>query len=382
MIRTCIPALLLLAACTARQTPQADRRPLVFVGTYTEDLGFVHGKATGIYTCRLDTATGALQVVDTTTGIANPSFLTLSPDKKHLYAVAENGGKPEAPYGSVVAYRIGEAGGLTKINEVPSYGVAPCHISVDAGGRYVLVANYVSGNVVSYGLRADGSLTDSLSTDRHPGATPWAHMIVPTPFGPNRALAVDKGDDQVFLYQLDQGRLRRTDSLHLPPGAGPRHFDFHPPSAEANATLGVVINENSSSVASIRFDAGGHNPRVLDSLSTLPDGFQGANTCADVHFHPNGRFVYGSNRGHNSIAIFSIDAVSGKLQRVGHEPTGGAAPRNFMITPDGQWLLAANQNSDNVVAFRIDARTGKLSPSGSVSHIPTPVCLKILTREQ
>ena len=374
MIRYSVPALLLLAACTAQQAPKPDQRPLLFVGTYTEDLGFVNGKAAGIYTCRFDTASGALTIVDTTTGIANPSFLAVSPDKKYLYAVAENGGKPEAPYGSVVAYSIDPAGALTKINEVPSYGAAPCHISVDATGRYVLVANYVTGNVVSYGLKADGSLTDSLSTDRHPGATPWAHMIIPTPFGPGRILAVDKGDDQVFLYQLDQGLLRRTDSLHLPPGAGPRHFDFHP----AEPTLGVVINENSSSLATVRFDAGGRNPRVLDSLSTLPAGFQGANTCADVHIHPNGRFVYGSNRGHNSIAIFAVDATSGKLTFIGHEPTQGAAPRNFLITPDGKWLLVANQNSDNVVAFQIDSQTGKLSPSGQVSPVPTPVCLKML----
>lgn len=366
-----LPALLLLTACTSQ--PKTDTRPIVFVGAYTEDLGFVQGKADGIYTCRLDTLTGALEITDTTTGIANPSFLTISPDKKYLYAVAENGGKPEEPYGSVVAYRIGTDGSLIKINEVPSYGVAPCHISTDAGGKYALIANYVTGNVVSYGLHPDGSLTDSLSSDKHPGTTPWAHMIIPSPAGPGRVLAVDKGDDQVFLYDMAGGKLRRVDSLHLSPGAGPRHFDFHP----TDPTLGFVINENSCSIASVRFDAGGLKPVVLDSLSTLPASFKGKNTCADIHVHPNGRFVYGSNRGHNSIAIFNVDAASGKLTLVGHESTQGALPRNFMITPDGKMLLAANQNSNNVVAFRIDPATGKLTPTGANSTVPTPVCLKI-----
>lgn len=368
------PALLLLltVSCTLNTPPAKDARPLVFVGTYTENLGFVDGKAAGIYTCLLDTTNGALTIIDTMTGIANPSFVTLSPDKKCLYAVAENGGKPEAPYGSVVAYSIGAHGKLTKLNEVPSYGVAPCHISTDASGKYLLVANYASGNVLSYGIRPDGSLSDSLSADTHPGATPWAHMIIPTPFGPNRVLAVDKGDDQVFLYQLEQGKLHRVDSLHLAPGAGPRHFAFHP----QERTLGFVIDENSSSIASVRFNADGLKPVILDSLSTLPAGFKGANSCADIHVHPNGRFVYGSNRGHNSIAIFSVDPATGKLSLVGHESTQGAFPRNFMITPDGKLLLVANQNSGNVAAFRIDPTSGKLTPTGANSLVPTPVCLR------
>lgn len=363
----------LMVACSQHQETKPDSRPIVFVGTYTEDLGFVQGKAAGIYTCRLDTATGALTITDTAAGIANPSFLAISPDKQYLYAVAENGGKPEAPYGSVVAYRIEPGGKLLKINEVPSYGVAPCHVSTDATGKYVFIANYATGNVVSYGVNPDGSLSDSLSADTHPGATPWAHMIIPTPFGPGRVLAVDKGDDQVFLYQLEQGKLRRADSLRLSPGAGPRHFDFHP----TDPTLGFVINENSSSIASVRFGADGLKPIILDSLSTLPAGFTGQNTCADIHVHPNGRFVYGSNRGHNSIAVFSVDGASGKLGLAGHEATRGLLPRNFMIRPDGRLLLAANQNSDNVVAFKIDPETGMLTHTGAVSSVPTPVCLKM-----
>lgn len=366
--------LLLVAACSPLKPPAAtDARPLVFVGTYTQDLGFVKGKAAGIYTCRLDPGSGTLLVTDSTAGIDNPSFLALSPDKKYLYAVAENGGKPEAPYGSVAAYRVGAAGKLEKINEVPSYGVAPCHIAVDAGGRYVLVANYATGNVVSFGIQPDGSLSDSLSMYRHSGASPRAHMILPVPRRPELALAVDKGADLLMVYRLENGRLRPADSLHLAPGAGPRHFDFHP----AQTNLGFVINENNNSMASVRFGKDGLHPVVLDTISTLPDDFKGKNTCADVHVHPNGRFVYGSNRGHNSIAIFKVNAGSGKLTPIGFEPTQGAMPRNFMITPDGKWLLVANQNSDNVATFRINPNTGRLTPSGRISRVPTPVCLKM-----
>lgn len=372
MKQLCPALLLLIAACSPAPKPVVDERPILLVGTYTENLGFVDGKATGIYTCRFDTATGVLTIVDTTTGIANPSFLSFSPDHRYAYAVAENGGKPEAPFGSVVAYRTDANGGLEKINEVPSYGAAPCHVSTDVSGKYVLVANYATGNVLSYGVKADGSLTDSLSSDHHPGATPWAHMIGPTSFGPERLLSVDKGDDQVFLYDLRQGKLQRIDSLRLAPGAGPRHFAFHP----TDPTLGFVINENSCSVASVRFGADGLHPVVLDSLSTLPAGYKDPNSCAEILVHPSGRWVYASNRGHNSIAIFGVDPATGKLTLVGHEPTQGAFPRNFTISPDGHWLLAANQNSGNVVAFRIDPQTGKFMGPGKSSAVPTPVCLQ------
>lgn len=365
--------LLAIAACGAPHSTPADTRPLVFVGTYTEDLGFVQGKADGIYTCRLDTATGTLQIVDTTAGIANPSFLTLSADHKYLYAVAENGGKPEAPYGSVVAYRVGPAGQLEKINEQPSYGVAPCYISLDATGRYALVANYATGNVATYGIGPDGALSDSICVVQHPGKQPWAHMIIPMPGHNDRVLAVDKGADQLFGYRLEGGQLTMTDSLRMSPGAGPRHFAFHP----ADPTLGFVLNENSCSLAAVRFNADGTHPQVLDSLSTLPADFQGNNTCADVHVHPNGRFVYGSNRGHNSIAVFSVEPASGKLALLGHQATQGEIPRNFMLTPDGKLLLVANQNSGTVAAFRINPETGLLTPTGQVSAVPTPVCLKM-----
>lgn len=364
---------LALAACTSSPVPQPPVSPLVFVGTYTQKLGHVDGKASGIYICRLDTASGALTVVDSVTDLANPSFLTLSPNKTRLYAVGENGGKPDQPFGSVAAYQISPEGKLQKINEVPSYGVAPCHISTDLLGQFVFVANYVTGNVLSYGIRPDGGLTDSLCHRQHSGEHPWAHQALTSP--DNHLLwAVDKGADRVFAYNLDtSGRLALAAALPLPQGAGPRHMDFCP----ADPTLMAVINELSNSVLTFRYDPQTRQFARLDSLSTLPSGFAPQNTCADLHFHPNGRFLYGSNRGHDSIVIYAVDPATGRLTLVGHQAAGGAVPRNFMLTPDGKWLLVAHQNSSTVAAFRVDVATGRLTPAGAASRVATPVCLKI-----
>jgi 6-phosphogluconolactonase len=369
-------AALWAAACTQPNPaplPTATASgPLVFVGTYTEKLGHVDGKASGIYTCRFDPNTGALAIVDSATNLANPSFVCLSPDKKHLYAVGENGGKPEQPFGSVAAYSVAENGKLLKINEVPSYGVAPCHISTDRSGKFVFVANYVTGNVLSYAIKADGSLSDSLCQRQHPGQQPWAHQVLPSP--DNTLLwEVDKGDDHVFVEKIGaDGRLTPVGSLATAQGAGPRHLDFHP----ADPTLVAVINEVNSTVLIFRYDSKTNVFTHLDSLSTLPADFKNNNSCADIHFHPNGRFLYGSNRGHDSIVVYAIDPASGKLTVVDYVPCGGAVPRNFLITNDGKWLLVAHQNSGTVAAFRIDGGTGKLTP-GPVSKVPTPVCLKM-----
>ncbi len=368
------PALLLLAlaACTA-PTPPSPVHPLVFVGTYTQRLGHVDGKASGIYVCRLDTASGALTVVDSVTDLANPSFLTLSPNKTRLYAVGENGGKPNQPFGSVAAYQVSPEGKLLKINEVSSYGIAPCHISTDLLGQFVFVANYATGNVLSYGIRPDGGLTDSLCHRQHLGEHSWAHQVLTSP--DNHLLwAVDKGADRVFAYDLDtSGQLALAATLPLPKGAGPRHLDFCP----TDPSLMAVINELSSSVLTFRYDPQTRQLARLDSLSTLPAGFAAQNFCADLHFHPNGRFLYGSNRGHDSIVIYAIDPATGRLTLVGHQTAGGAVPRNFMLTPDGKWLLVAHQNSSTVATFKVDASTGLLTPAGVPSRVATPVCLKM-----
>lgn len=367
-------SILSLMGCTpSENATQKQVNTTIFVGTYTEKLGHVDGKASGIYTCKFNTETGQLTIADSTTGIANPSFICVSPNKEFVYAVAENGGKPEAPYGSVVAYRIQADGHLLKLNEMPSYGVAPCHVSTDLSGKFVLIANYGTGNIATYAIKPDGSTTDSLCTIKHAGKEPWAHQILPTPDN-SRIWAVDKGADRIFVYQLSPaGILTQESALATAPGAGPRHMDFHP----QQPTVFALINESNSTLA---LGKKGNDGRLTlsDSVSTLPADFTGKNSCADVHFHPSGRWVYGSNRGHNSIVGYTVDPVAGKLSAPFHTPTNGATPRNFMISTDGKWLLAANQDSGTVTVFSINQQNGHLTGVGTPVKVPTPVCLKAL----
>jgi 6-phosphogluconolactonase len=359
---------LLAASCAPKkQMPKNNsNQPIVFVGTYTQNLGFVNGKAHGIYTCRLDTTNGALTVVDSTDDIENPSFLTISPDKKYLYAVSEE----PLHTGDIHAYKIGEKGKLLKINAVSSYGTAPCHISMDKSGKFVFVANYGTGNVASYGVKADGGLTDSLSMQRDGGEQAWAHQILMQP-SQSAVWVIDKGADKIFTYNFStKGALTSRKSISTAKGAGPRHLALTPDGKNA-----YVINEVNSTINVYKHEPASMELIDIQTISTLPEGFKEANTTAEIAVHPNGKFVYGSNRGHNSIAIFKIEPATGKLNLVGHEPTQGAIPRNFMITPNGKLLLVANQNSDTVVAFSIDGATGLLKPTGQKSQVMTPVCL-------
>jgi 6-phosphogluconolactonase len=356
-----------------KSNEQLKSQPIIFVGTYTQKLSHVKGNASGIYTCRFDTITGVLTVVDSATDIINPSFLTISPDRKYVYSVGEVAGSGTQRLGTVAAFKNTEGGKLLKINELPSYGNAPCHISTDKTGKFVFVANYLTGNVLSYGVKPDGGLTDTICMDQHKAPSPWAHNIQVSTDNKN-VFAVDKGADKIYLYALgENGQLIPKTDISTAAGAGPRHLDFNP----LNPYQFVAINENSSAMGSYIYDAKTLKMKLLDSLSTLPKDFMANNTCADVHFHPNGKFVYGSNRGHNSIVIYSFNAETGKLTFIGHESTQGEIPRNFMITPDGKWLLAANQNSDSVVSFKIDGMTGKLTMVKK-NIVMTPVCLKMM----
>jgi 6-phosphogluconolactonase len=366
-------AIILLTSCAQNKSlmKHSANESIVFIGTYTKNMGWVNGKAKGIYTCRMNNQTGELTVVDSTTDIQNPSFLTVSPDKKFVYAVAENGGDAVARYGSVVAYKITDSGKLLKINEMPSYGAAPCHISTDKKGKFVFVANYSTGTIASYGVKSDGGLTDTLCTLRDAGEKPYAHQIFESP-NETSVFVIDKGADKIFIYNKGaDGKLTYKNNVATAAGAGPRHFDFAP-----NLKFGYVINENNSTLNAYSFNSIKNELIELQSISTLPSDFSGNNTCAEIFVHPSGRFVYGSNRGHNSIAIFKIKD-DGTVELVGHEPTQGNIPRSFMISPDGKLLLVANQKSDNVVAFSIDLTTGKLKPTGKKNVIMTPVCLRI-----
>jgi 6-phosphogluconolactonase len=366
-------AIILLTSCAQNKSmiKTAANESIVFVGTYTKNMGWVNGKAKGIYTCRMNNTTGELTIINATTDIQNPSFLTISPDKKYLYAVAENGGDALARYGSVVAYKITEGGKLLKINDMPSYGAAPCHISTDKKGKFVFVANYSTGTIASYGIKKDGGLTDSLCVIKEAGSAPLAHQIFESPDA-SSVFVVDKGADKIFQYKkAEDGKLTLKNSVTTATGAGPRHLDFTP-----NRQFGYVINEVNSTINAYSFNATTNALKEIQTIKTLPDDYKGKNTTAEIWVHPSGRFVFGSNRGHNSIALFKINQ-DGTLTSIGHEPTQGDTPRNFMISPDGKLLLVANQNSDNVVAFSIDATSGKLTPTGKNNQIPTPVCLRV-----
>ncbi|MDZ7880688.1 MAG: lactonase family protein [Saprospiraceae bacterium] len=365
--------IVLLTSCAQNKSliKTAANESIVFVGTYTKNMGWVNGKAKGIYTCRMNNTTGELTIINATTDIQNPSFLTISPNKKYLYAVAENGGDALARYGSVVAYKITEGGQLLKLNEKPSFGAAPCHISTDKKGKFVFVSNYSTGTIASYGINKDGSLTDTLCVKRNEGNAPLAHQIFESPDA-SSVFVVDKGADKIFLYtQSKTGQLTLKNGVSTAAGAGPRHLDFTP-----NRQFGYVINEVNSTINAYKFNALTNELTEIQTVKTLPENYTGKNTTAEIWVHPNGRFVFGSNRGHNSIAIFRIND-NGTLTAIGHELSQGDAPRNFMISPDGKLLLVANQNSDNVVAFSIDTNTGRLIATGKNNQIPTPVCLRI-----
>ncbi|MBC7920468.1 MAG: lactonase family protein [Ferruginibacter sp.] len=353
---------------------------MVYVGTYTS------GKSEGIYLYRLNVATGALSPVSVKEGIKNPSFLALDRPRRHLYAVnevADFGGKPG---GAVGAFAVdGKTGSLTLLNQQPTLGDGPCHVVVDAGGKFVVVANYGGGSVTVFPIGPDGSLGASSDHVQHQGSSvnparqekPHAHNVVLDPA--NRYLFVsDLGLDKVMIYRFDAstGKLtpNQTPWFQTKPGAGPRHFTFHP-----KGRFAFVINELDSTVTSLAYDPAKGILKEVQTLSTLPKGVtSGNNACADVHVSPDGKFLYGSNRGHDSIVVYAIDGRTGKLTYVENASTQGKTPRNFTIDPTGTLLLAANQATDTVVTFRINQQTGKLTPTGQVAEVPTPVCLQVV----
>ena len=351
----------------------------VYVGTYT------HGDSEGIYVYRLDSETGALEYSSKVIGVENPSFLDIHPSGRYLYSVNEVGEFEGQASGAVTAFYIHQATGeISYLNQRATGGGAPCHVSVDATGKYLLVANYGGGSVAALPIGKDGRLGKASDFVQHSGSSvnpgrqsaPHAHAIMIAP--DNRfAFVPDLGLDKVLIYQLDleAGKLipNAQPSAQVHPGAGPRHLDFHP-----SGKYAYVINELDSTFTAFRYDADTGTLTEIQTLSTLPEDFEGTSHCADVHVHPSGKFVYGSNRGHDSIVICAIDADTGTLNYIDCESTQGKTPRNFGLTPAGTFLLAANQQTDTIVTFAVDADTGELTATGDVVEVPTPVCLKML----
>ncbi|MCS7060481.1 MAG: lactonase family protein [Anaerolineae bacterium] len=341
----------------------------VYVGTYTR------GVSKGIYLCEQDASTGALHIVDTIF-TEHPSFLALHPSGRFLYAVNE------MEDGWLSAFAVYGAGGqLSLINRQPALGAAPCHLCVDRSGACVVIANYSTGSVVAFPIRADGGLEPAGSVRQHVGSGPnlerqegpHAHSADLTP---DNALVVtaDLGLDRLMLYRLDTtaALLMPHDPpfVALQPGCGPRHLAFHP-----NGRFAYVITELANTVVALTYDATRRSFEAKQTVSTLPAGWTGESYCAEICVHPSGRFVYGSNRGHDSIAIFAVDEIKGTLTPAGHAPTLGHWPRNFAFDPTGRFCYVANERSDSIVIFRVDATTGALTPTGHTLEVPSPVCV-------
>ncbi len=355
---------------------------LLYIGTYTSS-----GKSEGIYVHKFDPASGKLTPLHTVKGVAEPSYLTIDKDRKYLYAVNELLEYEGKKAGAVSAFAIDKkTGNLQFLNRRTSLGGAPCFITTSENQKFVLVANYLGGNVSVYPVEKDGRLGASVDLAQHTGIGPnkdrqeAAHAHSITLDRNNRfAFAADLGIDKLMIYRFDDktGKLTPNEAqafYQTKPGAGPRHFTFH-----GSGKYAFLINELDLTVTSLAYDEKLGTLKEIQTVPTLTaDVLTAGVTCADIHVSPNGKFLYGSNRGHNSIVSYRIDENTGRLEYIEHTPTGGKKPRNFVIAPGGKFLLVANQDSDNVVVFRIDEQTGKLQSTGITAQVPVPVCLKFL----
>ncbi len=341
----------------------------VYVGTYGTE---------GIHCLRLDMATGKLTKATEPTPIKNPSFLAIHPNQNFLYAVGEGAGP------GVTAFKIEADGKLTQLNQQTSGGSGPCHIVVDTAGRNVLVANYGGGSIGSIPIGPDGKLKKPASQIQHKGSSvhprrqkePHAHSI--NLDAANRfAFVADLGLDKVMVYKFDAATGKLSPNAppfaKVKPGGGPRHFAFHP-----SGKFAYTNNELTSAITVFHYDAAKGSLAETQMITTLPKGYAGRNSTAEIRVHPSGKFLYCSNRGHDSIAAYAIDQATGKLTFLEHESVQGKTPRNFNLDPTGTYLLAANQNSGDIVVFKIDPTTGKLSPTGHRIQVAKPVCLRMM----
>lgn len=354
---------------------------LVYVGTYTERTPDGSGSK-GIYSARFDTASGRITGIAPAAELQNPSWVTPSRDGRFLYAVSELG-VPDVtgmPAGQVVAYAIGADATLAELNRVSSRGADPCHIAVSRSGRTVAVANYTGGSIATYHVGDDGRLA-AASRDQHVGKGPntarqeraHAHS---TDFAADDRLLLscDLGNDRVYVYR--HGPRTGTLTPHKPPfvglepGAGPRHLALHP-----SGRYVYVVTELANTVATFAWDPGAGTLVQRQTVSTLPVGTTVTSNAAEIAVHPSGRFLYASNRGHDSIAVFAVDARNGRLTLLANTPTGGSTPRHFALDPGGRWLLVANQRTSSIVTFAVDPSSGALTPGGAAVTVPRPVCV-------
>lgn len=347
--------------------------PVVFVSA------FASGAKAGIHAFQFNSSTGSLKPLHVTTDIQNPFFLAVSKDKRFLYAIdAKNFGDKVDEF--VAAYSIGTNGALTRLNQASARGTTSCYLDTDSTGKAVVVANYSSGSVASLPVNADGTLKEAASFFQHEGSGanperqkgPNAHSIVISPDN-QFALAGDLGIDKLMVYHLDAATAKLTPYeaqpfVKMQPGSGPRHITFHPDGKRM-----YVISELANTVT--LFDYAGGKLTEQQTISTLPADFTGKSYCADLKITQNGKFLYGTNRGHDSIACYRI-AEDGKLSLISIEPSLGKGPQNLLVTPDSKWLLCANMPGNSVVVFQIDSSTGKLKATGAPTEMPMPSCIR------
>lgn len=348
----------------------------VYFGTYTKEC------EEGVFHATLDTQTGELEMVGGAMGVVNPSFLAKHPSKPFLYAAceAEDGG------GAAVFSIDAETGSLTHVDLESSGGQGACHITVDPAGTTALVANYGGGSVASFPILDDGTLGPATSVIQHEGSSidpdrqqaPHVHSVTVDPSG-KFVVVADLGTDELRVYRLnvETGELTPHDppATKLHPGAGPRHFAFHP-----NGRAAYVINELNATVSVLRWDADAATLTEVQTISTLPPEWEGRRSTAEVVVHPNGKFLYGSNRGQDTIVIYAIGDHGLSLKSIDHVATPGAEPRNFNLDPTGRWMITCHQNSDTVQVYRVDEASGGLLPVGEPVAVPMPVCVKFVSR--
>lgn len=365
---------LIIVFFSLQASTQNKKSLKLYVGTFTSEGG------EGIYQCSFNTETGDLILENTIKGVDNPSFLSISANRKYLYSVSRTTEEVEKTGGYIIAYKIKKNGGLKILNKQVSNGFGPCHVNVSKDGKYAAIATYFSGTTSLYPLKRNGKLQAvssiitnmGMSVNKERQTEPHAHSIQFSPFE-NIAFSADLGTDRLNIYKLENDKLIPAEQpyVRMEPGAGPRHFNIHP-----NGKVIYVINELNSSISVLKKTKG--QWQKVQDISTLPADFTGDSYCADIHISNDGRYLYGSNRGHNSIAIFSIDQKSSLIKFKGAISVEGNWPRNFTLSPDGKFMLVANQKSGNITVFNINKETGFPEYTGKEIKLPAPVCLEFL----
>jgi len=346
-----------------------------YIGSYTRDEGWVNGRSEGIAQIIIDPATGRILSKRPIASMINPSFVIESADGRYLYAVSEMAREGE-PSGSIVTFDIKDD--YRKLSELPTGGKASCHVQADRTGKMLMTCNYVGGVAMAFLRNTDGTLTETdkfvVPKNLVPGKQPHLHSAKFSPSNRIVALA-DLGLDRVWLFHPNPntGKIEPHAQGFVPlaPGAGPRHTEW-----SADGRFLYVINELNGTVNVLGYDGAADRFTNLQTISTLPEKFFGKNSCADIHLHPNGKLLYGSNRGHNSIVSYRVNQANGRLSLIGHQPTEGDFPRNFAISPTGNFLYVANQNSGNITVHALNQKSGQLTYLNQRFAIATPVCIE------